>query len=626
MQDKNGKAITEGMYLKITGCKVKGDNGIYIVEKQYNENSYCLHKVKQSGEQSTTKYNIYFLDTKHDHDKEVTIIQKEDLKQAAKEVKNFINGVTSGEVIHSFVRSEQQEATEGKYIKFIKSVLLVGHINSFSGTYAIKSINKDNSVSLHLCGKRGEEISFNVNNSYGYRPIMITFKADVMKRLFAENYIEVLERISTTKGEARAEKQAADHSATKTEIKDFCYECACYGASCAGCSEPWTGCVYFRKIGEPEKQKIITEPEATKTAEEPATAKQQEPEAMPIQEPEQQQEEITIQGKKQETETEPEQQTETRNPVYYPINEEAAKYAQSMWSFSDYITGNETAVYRREVDKAYLLAAQVAEKRPEKAADAYSLAAKFSRKYADWKNTGFQIELMCPSVMISGASNFPIRKKEKQNKRRDKHMEEYNYIMGIQTRIENMLNPCGEVIKSNDENAIEQLQNKIDGLKTELEQYKAMNAYYRKHSTMQGFHGLTEEQATKMDQTINSAYSWDKCPAPSYELTSIRNKIKAAEGRITEIQRLKQTAEQRNEQPKPAYNSSVCEVKENADNMRIQLFFNGKPSEGIRDILKSHGFRWAPSEGAWQRQLTDNARYSTKQALKQIEEMEGKTA
>lgn len=34
--------------------------------------------------------------------------------------------------------------------------------------------------------------------------------------------------------------------------------------------------------------------------------------------------------------------------------------------------------------------------------------------------------------------------------------------------------------------------------------------------------------------------------------------------------------------------------------------------EATRSILKSNGFRWSPSQGAWQRQLTNNARYALK--------------
>jgi hypothetical protein len=48
-------------------------------------------------------------------------------------------------------------------------------------------------------------------------------------------------------------------------------------------------------------------------------------------------------------------------------------------------------------------------------------------------------------------------------------------------------------------------------------------------------------------------------------------------------------------------------VELNAELNRLQVFFNEKPNETTRAALKANGFRWAPSEGAWQKQLTDNA-------------------
>lgn len=40
----------------------------------------------------------------------------------------------------------------------------------------------------------------------------------------------------------------------------------------------------------------------------------------------------------------------------------------------------------------------------------------------------------------------------------------------------------------------------------------------------------------------------------------------------------------------------------------------------MRALLKSYGFRWAPSEGAWQRMLNDNGRYAAKQVRKVLDE------
>ena len=48
----------------------------------------------------------------------------------------------------------------------------------------------------------------------------------------------------------------------------------------------------------------------------------------------------------------------------------------------------------------------------------------------------------------------------------------------------------------------------------------------------------------------------------------------------------------------------------NREDNRLQVFFDGKPDEATRTELKISGFRWAPSVGAWQRQLTKNAIYA----------------
>lgn len=60
----------------------------------------------------------------------------------------------------------------------------------------------------------------------------------------------------------------------------------------------------------------------------------------------------------------------------------------------------------------------------------------------------------------------------------------------------------------------------------------------------------------------------------------------------------------------------------NNDLMRLQLLFDGKPSEEIRTILKSNGFRWSPNQKAWQRLLNDNALYSLKRISEQIASIE----
>ena len=49
------------------------------------------------------------------------------------------------------------------------------------------------------------------------------------------------------------------------------------------------------------------------------------------------------------------------------------------------------------------------------------------------------------------------------------------------------------------------------------------------------------------------------------------------------------------------------EVKMDREVNRLQVFFDEKPDRDVCSAMRHSGFRWAPSVGAWQRQLTDNA-------------------
>ena len=51
---------------------------------------------------------------------------------------------------------------------------------------------------------------------------------------------------------------------------------------------------------------------------------------------------------------------------------------------------------------------------------------------------------------------------------------------------------------------------------------------------------------------------------------------------------------------------------------RIQLFFDGKPDYSTISNLKHAAFKWSPSNGCWQRQLTNNAISATERLLKTI--------
>jgi hypothetical protein len=51
-------------------------------------------------------------------------------------------------------------------------------------------------------------------------------------------------------------------------------------------------------------------------------------------------------------------------------------------------------------------------------------------------------------------------------------------------------------------------------------------------------------------------------------------------------------------------------VVDDADANRVRIYHDSKPSADVIAKLKSSGFKWSPSEGAWQRQRNNAARYA----------------
>lgn len=61
-----------------------------------------------------------------------------------------------------------------------------------------------------------------------------------------------------------------------------------------------------------------------------------------------------------------------------------------------------------------------------------------------------------------------------------------------------------------------------------------------------------------------------------------------------------------------------CTVRENVEDNRLQIIFPGKPAPAIIAELKSRGFRWSPTAGAWQRILNNAARWAAECVVKKV--------
>ena len=300
----------------------------------------------------------------------------------------------------------------------------------------------------------------------------------------------------------------------------------------------------------------------------------------------------------------PEQQTKepAASDYYYSINEGAARRAKEMNSFSDYKPGSATAEYRHYVDKAFALA-QEQKKRvdPMYHEKIDSLLDTYARKLAANMNHGYEIDARVPSILIAGGSNFPVRQKEKQNAARDSNMQEWQYIQGLLDKIRST--GMGG-IRQDDPQAIPKLQKKLAGLEKAQETMKAVNAYYRKHGTLDGCPHLSPENLENLKADMASGWHYEKKPFQSWELSNNNAEIRRVRQRIESLTRA-------NEVAYVGWEFDGGHVEANRDQGRLQVFFDGKPEADARQQLKENGFRWAPSVGAWQRLLNDNAYHAS---------------
>ena len=305
---------------------------------------------------------------------------------------------------------------------------------------------------------------------------------------------------------------------------------------------------------------------------------------------------------------------ETKTP-YYTINEGAARRANDVNSYYDYKPGSATAEYRQMVDKAV----EIGERQKKRVDPMYhekidSLVDTYARKLAENMNSSFSIEARVPSILIAGGSNFPVRKKEKQNAARDRNMEDWNEIQGLLDKIRST--GMGG-ISADDPQAIQKLEAKLEKLQSAQDTMKAVNAYYRKHKTLDGCPNLSAERIEAMKAEMSSQWHIEDKPYPSWALSNNNAEIRRIKGRIAELTKKQETAY-------AGWEFDGGKVETNKEDNRLQIFFEEKPDEKTRETLKENGFRWSPKAGAWQRQLNDNAIYAADR-LSCIKPLSGKS-
>lgn len=149
---------------------------------------------------------------------------------------------------------------------------------------------------------------------------------------------------------------------------------------------------------------------------------------------------------------------------------------------------------------------------------------------------------------------------------------------------------ANRAIFSDDPAAVEKLEEKLARLEKRQELMKAANKLIRKNDRAGlALLGFSDE---RIDELFKPDYL-GRVGFPSYAITNNGATIRQVKERIKIV-----AARQAMETTEETINGVLIEV--NPGENRIRMFFKGKPPEAIRSTLKHGGFRWAPSNGAWQ--------------------------
>jgi hypothetical protein len=285
-----------------------------------------------------------------------------------------------------------------------------------------------------------------------------------------------------------------------------------------------------------------------------------------------------------------------RDTLINDIPEDIARRAHAGTSFSpEDRARSERAGYADTMLRDFEALAKYADTDDKRA----TLAAEFER-YRDGYRTRYLAMLAaksrCMSTMITGGSNFPVRRQAKIGDVADKRTRELvEFRERALDAIRKTLRPELRPIMAGDDNATDRIADKIAKLERVQEIMKAANQRIRLGGDSAAIVadlialGLSEKNA----RNAVTPDPMGRLGFPSYALSNNSAEIRRLKKRATVVTEAKATEATEIE----GTNARLEDAP--ADN-RVRLYFPGKPEAVVRARLKSQGFRWAPSLGCWQ--------------------------
>lgn len=210
----------------------------------------------------------------------------------------------------------------------------------------------------------------------------------------------------------------------------------------------------------------------------------------------------------------------------------------------------------------------------------------------------------CLSSMITGPANFPVRRNEKAN--RTEHTRSVEFSEWRTKALKSIARKTEELRPQSEKDAEifcfykEQVDDLFNGYS------HLVNGFAKRVETL-AKNGHVELVQSILDYLNSQQIEKNKIVATQrHSVWLLADMAKTFRASLESVKTAESTEEKIN----------GVRVVKNQQADRIQLFFDGKPDPEMISKLKHAAFKWSPTNGCWQRQLTQNAIWATNNLLK----------
>lgn len=218
----------------------------------------------------------------------------------------------------------------------------------------------------------------------------------------------------------------------------------------------------------------------------------------------------------------------------------------------------------------------------------------YKARYEKYFSSYLSAKSNCFSVMITGGSNFPVRRHEKANRSEERH---YSIFREWRERAKKAIVRKAKEPKT--------FISEIDRYKSELSAMKANHEKMKQGNKMiaQAKKEGRDVSAELMEFLGINKFNADWAMKFGFGLANNSANIRRVEDRI----KLMESKESRaNTTGAEEFSFDGFKVVYNHEADRIQVRHDTKPPADIIQQFKRNGFRWSPFFQAWQRQLNNN--------------------